>query len=810
LTPDQVLQDIMTIFTFVGTALVRHDDSYSFQIIAKIIENVIPKLTKGKETDEELIPILRVFTSIILNVPEHRRLMLYVKLLTTLEAEKYLWLFIAVLLEQHVVQHQKGPVQENIPARMQFGLAIAKEFDLKCITMSATSLIVYLMQLPAAIDPNVGKTKTNEKESEKKIFCLKSHSNSQLRHYKYAVSLFLKNLLELPEVVNKAAAMSSTMTQDMKGQFSDLILNTLTAVPAFTKGLEQKQHQTIQIILQNFFDILEATIALLAPDMFLVVVENLMLYEQLLLRKKVLELFNKKVEEDYFGNCESEKVLKLLTPLSELCSNIGKEKSSSVGVDVVQQLALVSIKLLTKTLSDESPNDFVEILKKLCDVFESERVIKTSVLVNLIMSISELISSLKVRAIGMLGKIMPNIIKLLTLRDDSHSAFLVLYAAASAVLKMIEKIPHFLSPYIAQIIEQIVKISPALSLVNHDSKVTLTIGKFSKIWTASAENIPARVIIPAIEYVYDRIVEKNFYASLDSLMQLLCEIFQHSRDVLEFQSELIDFFLAKALTFRCNVSIDEHLNFDKINEIELQIVRALVALVLKLKEAKFRIFFENIFKWAIVEETNNYERAITFYRVAKELSSTLQFLFLPFASDIINTVGETLKSISSAKINENCCNDKLLIDLVLTTINNILKFDQENYMNSQRFEKIMQPIVDQIENKIVLKNDDIKDLLTSTIVMLSFNTCDDVLRKQLNYQVLLKTRSESPEIRIYSLHICVEIAKKITDNFEPLIPETIPFLSETLEDENYDVVKACQNSVRELESILGESLQKFF
>jgi U3 small nucleolar RNA-associated protein 10 len=44
----------------------------------------------------------------------------------------------------------------------------------------------------------------------------------------------------------------------------------------------------------------------------------------------------------------------------------------------------------------------------------------------------------------------------------------------------------------------------------------------------------------------------------------------------------------------------------------------------------------------------------------------------------------------------------------------------------------------------------------------------------------------------------------------PLLPETVPFLAELLEDEDEDVERECQRVVNEMESILGEPIQKYF
>lgn len=56
----------------------------------------------------------------------------------------------------------------------------------------------------------------------------------------------------------------------------------------------------------------------------------------------------------------------------------------------------------------------------------------------------------------------------------------------------------------------------------------------------------------------------------------------------------------------------------------------------------------------------------------------------------------------------------------------------------------------------------------------------------------------------------VEIARKLGEDFMPLLPETVPFLAELLEDEDEITEKCAQNAVRTLEDILGEPLQKYF
>lgn len=297
-------------------------------------------------------------------------------------------------------------------------------------------------------------------------------------------------------------------------------------------------------------------------------------------------------------------------------------------------------------------------------------------------------------------------------------------------------------------------------------------------------------------------------------MEFAQEIFQQASrsDLKDFHLELTDFFI-RALDFRCIV--EAHLSENEINDLELLVIKALVALILKQSEGSFRPLYEKIYEWCIKENDGNYLRAITFFRLTNEIAMALKSLFLLFASDVIDSAAELLNKSNPAKSDELCFGDDNRLNLYLTefilrSLNNIFIHDHKSFMNSKRFDTILQPIVNEIDNELVVKDEGIQDLLRMCIAQLAVAASDDIMWKQLNYQVLLKTRSDTPEVRILGLKVAVDVVKKLGEDFEPLIPETIPYLSELLEDDNHNVVTACQNGVRELEATMGESLQKYF
>lgn len=51
--PDKVLEHVLIMFVFVGTKLARKDDSYSFQIINKIIQTILPSIVNSINLSNE-------------------------------------------------------------------------------------------------------------------------------------------------------------------------------------------------------------------------------------------------------------------------------------------------------------------------------------------------------------------------------------------------------------------------------------------------------------------------------------------------------------------------------------------------------------------------------------------------------------------------------------------------------------------------------------------------------------------------------------------------------------------------------------
>lgn len=107
---------------------------------------------------------------------------------------------------------------------------------------------------------------------------------------------------------------------------------------------------------------------------------------------------------------------------------------------------------------------------------------------------------------------------------------------------------------------------------------------------------------------------------------------------------------------------------------------------------------------------------------------------------------------------------------------------------------LMEPLVDQIENEEPCDNDEDSAAASSayrTFVSQHLAPCignfascclnDDALVRKFNYQVLLKTKSSSPQVRLATMDVLNVFSKKIGDIYNSYLPETVPFLAELME-----------------------------
>ncbi|KAI0235015.1 HEAT repeat-containing protein 1 [Lamellibrachia satsuma] len=465
---------------------------------------------------------------------------------------------------------------------------------------------------------------------------------------------------------------------------------------------------------------------------------------------------------------------------------------------MIQDVFDVSIKILGESTTDAPPPPMIA---------------------SALLCLAELCTTTKAHAIPYLSRFMPPLIATLNNRALLMGHELVLICALTALHRITSSLPHFLSPYLVDIILAVCQMSNLVSPADKLKKSQASI-RLSGVRHQIATAVSPRVLVPALSDCYSRLLIDNHDGVL-LLMEILRESIESmSKDDLAAQHNALVTLFCSVLDL-CNAP-QLRLSQTETDQVESAAIDAVLAMVVRLSENTFRPMFYKLYDWACREDSEEYKnRKLTFFRLAERLSERLKSLFNLFAGHIIKTATHMLDQNNSLHSDtpyfgadepgtQKSC---LVLGYIIGCLHKCMLYDTDGFVNSDMFKLLLQPLVDQLENFVggdAAHEARVHDHATPCISQLAVTMRDDSAWKTLNYQILLKTRHNLPKVRFAALKTIEDLAQKLGDEYMSLVPETIPFLAELMEDESEEVEQLCQQVIASMEDVLGESLQKYF
>lgn len=412
-------------------------------------------------------------------------------------------------------------------------------------------------------------------------------------------------------------------------------------------------------------------------------------------------------------------------------------------------MALMAVKLLSKHLADKHPKQFKSIVETLIDILRKNEKVPRILLATGVLCLSEICSNLRVHSIAYLHSFMKIFIEILkqqiTVAASANDN--VLICSVTGLQKIVGTLPLYLSPYLVELIVTLSQVWHNLEKepARDPKRVATIIDRMNGIWEKLSSTLELRVLVPIFDQSYKRLLNDEQDIGFGPLMQLITQTFHHqsSSNISAFMPDITSFFIL-ALQFR-----SEHNDIDlaAVNALEDKTINSFVSLTLKLSEGSFRPLFHRIYEWAIKDGDNNQDRIISFFRLSCEVAKALKSLFIFFANDFVDDAADLLTKLSESEIAAESEKQKLLIDSIVKTLYQVFLHDSRGFVNGARFEKLLQPLVDQIENEIVLDSPETMELVSSCLAQLGTAVNDDIQWKQLNYQVLMKSRNNESRIR---------------------------------------------------------------
>ncbi|XP_050423099.1 HEAT repeat-containing protein 1 [Adelges cooleyi] len=772
MVPDQIILHVMTIFTFMGSSVMRQDDEYTFKITCQVLNTVIPILLK--EGQSVTRKALSVFARSVLDIPEHRRATLLKFLVQALNTNNYLWELIVLVHKEYL----SGTIDtKNKASSNTICLDICAECPIDVMLDTCNHILNYCKYL---------ELKKGDCD-QVTLIDISSYSENKIYKLKYCLVSFLTNLLSSYMFVSKV--MYCTCDKTLKEGFTEIIKNTLWFIQ--NQGtIQSKNYMPIK-----YYSILDKVNALLPLDIFVDAINYILQFVDLKsTQHRTMDLLNKRLLET--KTLSQQQTLKLLNPLSAIAIMSSFHTKEDLNV---KQTALISITLVTKCSNiNENVEIFQGILQKVTKSVQDTSV--SPLLGTLVLCIAELVSSLKTKAITNFALIIPTVISVLhKLNDDCIMADgALLPSILSGLLRIISELKNFLSPYIVPLMYELALLSALCndgSTAEKDNYKSIISTKFQQLGEKLSE-IPNRVLEPALSNTLGEIVKNLKFSAFQYVLNIAKNSFKNS------MTEEFTVFLLRSLEFCCFI----HENKKKETKlVESSVISTISEVALKCSESTFRTFYQKLYEWK--NEGNNVTRILIYFKLLNALSSELKGLFLLFAGNIIPTANSVLVKCKSNPIEEKT----LLIKCVISTLSNVFKYDTINFTTKERFEIIMNPLVELLE---AVELEDYVKMCQNYVIPCISNliaaVTDDTLWKDINCQVMLKARHRLPEVRSVCIDTTLAIAERLGENFLPLLPDSIPFLAELMEDEQEEIEQKTHKAIQQMEKYVNEPIESYF
>jgi len=151
--------------------------------------------------------------------------------------------------------------------------------------------------------------------------------------------------------------------------------------------------------------------------------------------------------------------------------------------------------------------------------------------------------------------------------------------------------------------------------------------------------------------------------------------------------------------------------------------------------------------------------------------------------------------------------EQLLLKALLQTLVASFSNDQDDFWQAPaHFDAIMQPLLDQVT---FTNEPEVRDSLdiVSAVTGLAGAAASPEHHKTLNSAILKLMRHDNELTRLAAVKCEQSLTEKLGEDWLALLPEMLPFISELQEDDDEDVERETTAWIRQIEGILGESLE---
>ncbi|KAF8654764.1 hypothetical protein AX16_003419 [Volvariella volvacea WC 439] len=742
LAPDSVLHNVMPIFTFMGSNVFHRDDAYSFSVVQKTIENIVPIVVSSlKRQHQEGVQLykvsrefLTVFTDAANHVPRHRRTKFYTHLIHVLGPRDFLPPVLMLLVEKLANRAVRQGADE-LQTTLALPTAILQYYPPE-VQIQTMAEIIRECRAISTRQPGTSCSFIEERTE---------HASSGSLHMKKVARALLL-------LVKHALQTSLTTSHSVQGspalpELAAVILS-LTTQPASDRDLDE--------FTQLGFTALNSALNVMTAMDFVRAAVSMLRSTDEKIQTRTLELLNDRLV--YISEEARSRMAPSMTSIIECIITI----LASPLNDARTRAAFATLKTLSLTVGPGEEAALSHTINPLLGCIKNPHVADLA------------LSTLAPISVKLGPRIIP--------------FFREIVSSAAATLRSSDEIPHLTHIHASDVLHSLLSSIPQFWGVPEFRDIFNLYLDQTMSTTGASSRIPDSLV-----KTLTRKVKANV------LLPVVINIWPSARNVVELR-RIKNYFgiLRRVLHAAPGAVITENLRplfnifvegFDLVlvePDEQNHPIKAFKYLVTKLNETTFKPLFRRLYDWAFIHETATKPRRLTFLRIYLDLLNFFKGLMTPYLSFFM---GSMLDLLQSKDLLENTEDEKLWHTIV-EVLSQSLTFDDTDFWKDNKLHELSVCLIQQlplVANTNALSPT--KDYLQNAFVALVESCTDDALLKKINLDILLHSRAEKVQTRLYALKCSFALWQAHGRKLIGFATETATFIAECSEDDNEVVVK---------------------
>ena len=795
LAPEIVLHSVMPIFTFMGANTLRQDDEFSTHVIEQTVSKVVPALTaEGASREEEINFLLLSFVAAFLHVPRHRRIRLFSSLIMTLGTETSLCKLL-MLLGLKYSESKRKYKQGEANSFLQFAEMFCKSLEGTEHVKSIYNYLTLVDQIPWTAD-------YEEKSS--------AFLNSQL--FSSLVNFNTESLVTLKSDLYEFVSGTITMDESQKSlRLRVLVEISVSKGSKISKEIQNASSQIIENLLrartlvasndslsEPIFSLLEKVLDILPIQSF-VDMSHALLKEsgEVTVKRHVLALIRSKLALELSTNTDVQ------TAASNAVQVLAEFLHDQSLPPVLIQLSLDGLEAIV-TRFGKSSDDV--LLKAVLDIAVGTNGFlhgNANVFVSAVAVVNSACLIMGAKIIAYFAKIIPVAVERFErcleqdMSDDEVD--MIQLAILALIAGFVKRIPAFMTSSLNKILELVFKSTAGLEQrrVLLDNLIT---------------NMESKDLIISLSVTWKYATQSGFDAialhleSVDTVINL-----SSKKDVSSQSSGLVKFLL-EAFEVRASGKFD----VNTCNKIETKIVNTGTQFVLKLNDKTFRPLFTAMVRWAVDGDNTSVSelsRLLVFFKFYAKLLHSLKSIITNYYGYVLDPACEILgKYTKLVKASNDAGENRVRMALLRSILNSLIisfqNSEGEFWQSQARFEKISDCLI----NLIPDIEGSLGSILVKAIVILAENTSSSADNNEFVNNRLsshIKTDCSKNE-KLLAVKAFTGLYEKAGDEWNSLLPQLLPLISELLEDDEESIELAVRTElIPAIEKSIGESVDRY-